>query len=143
MTEATPLEDNVTEDPAQVAFTGGVDEMRRLSDFLRQQPFSHNGSITLTEYADRDFSLLDVTGKGCSKGSTLAAWCAAQGIEPSEVMAVGDNLNDREMLAFAGVPVVMGNAVDELKSAGWHVTRGHDEAGLADAIRSIALSARA
>ena len=33
-------------------------------------------------------------------------------------MAIGDNWNDREMLEFAGVPVVMGNGVAELKSLG-------------------------
>ena len=33
-------------------------------------------------------------------------------------MAVGDNLNDLEMLEFAGRPVVMGNALDELKTRG-------------------------
>lgn len=143
MTEVSPLEDGVTEDPAQVAFTGGVYDMRRLANYLRRQPIARALSITLTEYEARDFSLLDITTEGCSKGRTLSEWCTAQGIDAGEVMAVGDNLNDREMLEFAGVPVVMGNAVDELKLFGWHVTGGHDDAGLADAIRRLALSAKA
>lgn len=143
MTEAAPLEHCVTEDPAQVAFTGGVAEMRQLAAFLRAQPVSRDGSLTLTEYAARDFSLLDVTGRGCSKASALAAWCRTRGIAPGEVMAVGDNLNDLEMLEFAGLPVVMGNAVDELKKREWHETGHHDEAGLATAIRAMALSATA
>ena len=143
MTEVSPLEDGLTGDPAQVAFTGGVDDMRRLAGFLRQQPVAEHVSIMLTEYDARDFSLLDVTQKGCSKGSTLARWCASRGIAATDVMAVGDNLNDREMLEFAGVPVVMGNAVNALKSCGWHLTGGHDNGGLAEAIRSLALSATA
>ena len=49
-------------------------------------------------------------------------------------MAVGDNLNDVDMLELAGHPVVMGNAVAELKRCGWPLTAGHDEAGLARAI---------
>ena len=48
-------------------------------------------------------------------------------------MAVGDNLNDLEMLEFAGRPVVMGNALDELKTRGWAVTATNDEAGVARA----------
>ncbi len=139
MTEVTPLEDALTQDPAQVAFTGGVDDMRRLASFLRQQPIAQQVSITLTEYEDRDFSLLDVIVAGCSKGSSLAAWSAARGVDPAEVMAVGDNLNDQEMLEFAGWPVVMGNAVPELKALGWRTTLSHDEGGLADAIRALAL----
>ncbi len=54
-------------------------------------------------------------------------------------MIVGDNLNDRGMLELAGLPVVMGNAVQPLKEQGWHITGTHDEAGLADAIRTLAL----
>jgi hydroxymethylpyrimidine pyrophosphatase-like HAD family hydrolase len=55
-------------------------------------------------------------------------------------MAVGDNFNDREMLEYAGVPVVMGNAVAELKSAGWPVTLDNDAGGVAAAIENYALS---
>ncbi len=50
-------------------------------------------------------------------------------------MAVGDNLNDVEMLDFAGTAYVMGNATDALKSRGYRITGTNDEAGLATAIR--------
>jgi hydroxymethylpyrimidine pyrophosphatase-like HAD family hydrolase len=50
-------------------------------------------------------------------------------------MAVGDNLNDVEMLDFAGTAVVMGNATDALKARGYEITGTHDEGGLATAIR--------
>jgi hydroxymethylpyrimidine pyrophosphatase-like HAD family hydrolase len=55
-------------------------------------------------------------------------------------MAVGDNLNDVEMLDFAGTAVVMGNATEALKSRGYHVTGTNDEHGLATAIRRFALT---
>ena len=58
-------------------------------------------------------------------------------------MAIGDNWNDREMLEFAGFPVVMGNSVPELKSLGWTVTLSNDENGVAEAIRSYALNGAA
>lgn len=56
-----------------------------------------------------------------------------------EVLAIGDNHNDLEMLDFAGIPVVMGNGVPELKERGWHVTRSNDECGVAAAIERFAL----
>ena len=140
MTEVTPLEEALTEDPAQVAFNGAVGEMRTLHAYLGEHPVSRQISLTLTEYEDRDFSLLDVTVEGCSKAAALAVWATRRGLQPGELMAVGDNLNDREMLAFAGVPVVMGNAVEALKGNGWPMTGTHDEAGLAQAIREFALS---
>jgi len=90
--------------------------------------------VSLTEYVDRDFSLLDITAPDATKGRALA-WRAEQlGLSRDEVMAVGDNFNDLEMLEYAGVPVVMGNAVEELKCRGWHVTGHQDDAGLAQAI---------
>ena len=93
----------------------------------------------LTEYAHRDFSLVDVCAAGTTKGSGLAAVASLLGIDRDEVMAVGDNYNDREMLEWAGVGVVMGNASEEIRAAGFEVTGTNDECGLAQAIRRYAL----
>jgi hydroxymethylpyrimidine pyrophosphatase-like HAD family hydrolase len=64
----------------------------------------------------------------------MAAWTERQGYRRDEVMALGDNLNDLEMLEAAGLPVVMGNAVPELRDRGWAVTGTNDDAGVAQAI---------
>ncbi len=45
-------------------------------------------------------------------------WADHCRIPASDVMAVGDNFNDIEMLEFAGLPVVMGNHIDGLHRAG-------------------------
>jgi Cof subfamily protein (haloacid dehalogenase superfamily) len=135
MTELSPLEDGLTESPLQLAFTGGVEEMRHLASLVRGLDVAKQITITLTEYEARDFSLLDITVIGCSKGAMLTTWLECRGVDAQQVMAVGDNLNDREMLALVGHPVVMGNAVAELKAFGWPTTAGHDEGGLAQAIR--------
>ena len=140
MTQTSPLETALDRDPVQIAFTGGVEEMRVLADHVRDLPSARQLTLTLTEYPHRDFSLFDVTADGCSKGTTLADWAARRGVRPAEVMAVGDNLNDQDMLEFAGHPVVMGNAVPELKRPGWPLTAGHDEHGLAQAIQARVLT---
>lgn len=134
---SVPLESALVEDPIQVMFNGAVDAMAELAATLRQEPRAF--SVSLTEYRDRDFSLIDITAPDATKGRALA-WRAEQlGIPRQEVMAVGDNFNDLEMLEFAGLPVVMANAVDGLKTRGWHVTGHQDDAGLAQAIRMFAL----
>ncbi len=132
LSETAPLEDCLTEDPIQVMFSGGCAEMRHLFDALQQA--AEDFSVALTEYEHRDFSLVDVVRAGCSKGTALRAWTAQRGLEAADVMAVGDNLNDLQMLEFAGTPVVMGNGLEELKSRGWAVTGPNDEAGVAQAI---------
>ena len=139
MTKISPLETALDQEPAQIAFTGGVEEMRILAGHVRDLSLARYLTLTLTEYEDRDFSLFDVTANGCSKGTALADWVAHRGLRPEEVMAVGDNLNDRDMLEFAGHPIVMGNAVPELKRRGWPVTARHDEAGVAQAIETRVL----
>lgn len=137
MTRVEPIEAALTEDPAQVAFTGGVERMRTLAAEVRALPQAPEVTVTLTEYAERDFSLLDLIAGGWSKGAALREHARRLEIESTAVMAVGDNLNDREMLEFAGRPVVMGNAVEPLKALGWPVTASHDECGLADAIDRV------
>jgi 5-amino-6-(5-phospho-D-ribitylamino)uracil phosphatase len=130
----------LVDDPIQVMFNGSVAPMRTLAQALRSLPVADRISVAVTEYEQRDFSLVDVNAAGCSKGTTLARWALARGLTRDEVMAVGDNLNDLEMLDFAGIAVVMGNATDVLKSRGYHLTGSNDEDGLAAAIRRHALT---
>jgi Cof subfamily protein (haloacid dehalogenase superfamily) len=132
------LVDEVTEDLIQVMFNGSVEPMRSLVSGLRALPIADRFSVAITEYERRDFSLVDVNGAGCSKGATLARWVAARGLTAADVMAVGDNLNDVEMLDFAGTAVVMGNATEALKARGYLETASNDEDGLAHAVRRFA-----
>jgi Cof subfamily protein (haloacid dehalogenase superfamily) len=135
----SPLSEMLTEDPIQVMFNGSVAPMRALVAALRALPDADRFSVAITEYEARDFALIDVNAAGCSKGSTLERWVALRGLTAGELMAVGDNLNDVEMLDFAGTAVAMGNATDAIKARGYHLTGTNDEAGLASAIRRHAL----
>jgi Cof subfamily protein (haloacid dehalogenase superfamily) len=144
--QTVPLEDALVEDPIELMFNGASEEMRRLIDSLlnigdlsRHSAADTEYAVSLTEYIRRDFSLVDVTARTATKGQALA-WRAQQlGLERHEVMAVGDNFNDLEMLEYAGTPVVMANAADEMKRPGWHVTGHQDDAGLAQAVRRFAV----
>jgi hypothetical protein len=135
---SVPLELALTEDPIQVMFNGGVTEMRALAGSL-DAAARDDFAVSLTEYEHRDFSLIDITSPAATKGRALAWRARELGLEREEVMAVGDNFNDLEMLEYAGCPVVMANAVAPLRDRGWHVTGHQDDGGLADAIRRFAL----
>lgn len=138
ISECVPLEECLSEDPIQVMFVGSVARGRAALAALCAMPRSAEFSLAHTEYEQRDLSILDVIEAGCSKGAALAEWARRRGIAREEIMAIGDNWNDRDMLEFAGLPVVMGNSVDGLKSLGWAVTLSHDDAGVAAAIRKYA-----
>jgi hydroxymethylpyrimidine pyrophosphatase-like HAD family hydrolase len=139
ISETVPLETCLVEDPIEVMFTGGVTRMRTLIAQLEAAPGAQRYAISFVEYGWRDFILVDVLGAGVTKGSTLAEWVQELGLTRDAVMAVGDNYNDREMLAFAGTGVAMGNGVPELLDGTFHVTASNDEAGLAQAIERFAL----
>ncbi|HKN25370.1 MAG TPA: Cof-type HAD-IIB family hydrolase [Candidatus Acidoferrum sp.] len=140
LAEAVPLESCLEEDPIQIMYTGSVASMREAESTLRRVQFAEEFTLAATVYEDRDFSMIDVIHAGVTKGTTLAEWTATRGIAPEEILAIGDNHNDMEMLSFAGIPVVMGNCVAELKQRGWHITGSNDEDGVAAAIERFALA---
>lgn len=135
--QVIPLEQALIEDPIEVMFNGAAAPMRSLTDSLRRE--ARDFAVSLTEYVHRDFSLIDITAQNATKGHALAWRAAELGLSRDEVMAVGDNFNDLEMLEYAGRPVVMANAVEGLKRREWYVTGHQDACGLAQAIRQFAL----
>ena len=137
---SSPLENSLSEHPIQLMFTGTVNEMRDAESVLRSAPFADAYSLSATLYDPRDFAMIDVLPPDCTKGRSLAEWAARQGLQRDEILAVGDNHNDLEMLQVAGIPVVMANGVPELKVHGWHETLSNDESGVAAAIERFALS---
>ena len=62
------------------------------------------------------------------------------GIQPSEILAIGDNYNDLDMLKFAGTGVIMENADEALKQHGFYVTSSNDTDGVAAALERFVLA---
>jgi hypothetical protein len=136
------LEDALAdEDPIQVLFVGPITPMRELAKQLEGLVTADAIAVTRAEYAARDLTLLDVLEVGCSKGTALAAWTKRRGLRREQVMAIGDNWNDREMLAFAGLPVLMANSDPVLLEPGWQLTTSNDKSGVAAAIEKYLLKA--
>ena len=133
----SPLEDALTEDPLQAMYCGRVALMEGLQQRLSQAEFLEKITVLKTQYDHRDLCILDILNRECSKGHALRRWAEQRGIPREQVMAIGDNHNDLEMLEFAGVAVVMGNASHELKQNGWIVTGSNEENGVAQAVEQI------
>jgi len=132
-----PIEKSLVADPIQTMFCGPISRMHEALQSLQSSELKDCITIVRTEYPLRDLSIVDILNRNCSKGHALERWAAHRGIPRAQVMAIGDNYNDVEMLAFAGIPFIMGNACDELKSNGWRVTRSNDECGVAAAVGEV------
>lgn len=95
-------------------------------------------SVHRTEYATRNLSIVDLMPSGCSKGNAIARLAAERGIDAAEIACIGDNMNDADMLMFAGHAIVMKNAPAELlrmaAENGWSLTASNEEDGAAQAI---------
>ena len=136
------VEQYLDHEPVHLAFSGGCEKMKQLELELRAE-LKDTVKIFCTTYAPKDFALLDIVHPQASKGVGVAAAAAELGISSAEVMAVGDNLNDLEMLEFAGTGVVMGNAEPSLHQlSGLHKTTTNDSDGVAEAIERFILSDR-
>lgn len=135
-----PIEGALVSDPVQAMFCGTMSRMSQALRALETAGMESSVTVLRTEYPARDLSMIDVLPAGCSKGHALQRWAAHRGHRRDEVMAIGDNHNDVEMLEFAGHPVIMGNACAELRERGWTVTRGNDACGIAAAVE-MALAA--
>lgn len=133
-----PLEDALLhEDPLQAMYCGRVTAMESAQERLAAAEFLDEITILKTQYDYRDLCILDILTRDCSKGHALRRWAGQQGVSPDQIMAIGDNYNDLEMLEFAGLPVVMGNAADDLKRAGFQVTGSNSEDGVALALEEL------
>jgi len=130
-----PMENALTTDPVQAMFCGPVAQMQRVLQVLRGCGLPI--TVLRTEYPGRDLSIVDVLNAGCSKGHALERWANYRHVTREEVMAIGDNYNDIEMLAFAGHPFIMGNASEELRSRGWTLTRSNAGNGVSAAIEHV------
>ena len=139
------------EEPVQAMICGTLSTMREglaVLDATTAEAVRLQQAISIhrTEYPARDLSIVDLMPSGCSKGSALARLAADRGMQAAEIVAIGDNMNDAEMLAYAGHAVVMENAPPELHAMaaanGWMVTGSNESDGAAQAILRMLEKAR-
>ena len=131
------LEAYLDHEPVHLAFSGSCRRMDQLSEVLETQ-LGKRVKILCTKYPEQDFSLVDVVNPTASKGAGVAAVAAEFDVGPNEIMAIGDNYNDLEMLLLAGTGVVMANAPLPLRQiAGLYPTASNEEDGVSLAIEQF------
>ena len=123
-----------------ISFSGTCVRMDEMIEVLKTE-LVDTVTVLPTIYPRRDFTLIDILPHDASKGSGVEKLALLNGLQAANVMAMGDNFNDLEMLEFAGTPVVMGNADPSLLERGeFYTTVTNDENGVAAAIQRFILS---
>jgi hydroxymethylpyrimidine pyrophosphatase-like HAD family hydrolase len=72
-----------------------------------------------------------------SKSNSVKFVSERLGLLPSEIIAMGDNYNDVEMIHFAGMGVAMGNAADDIKAGADYVTDTNNNDGVRKALEKF------
>ncbi len=99
-------------------------------------------SVTLRRYCSRAGNLESavLTHPRATKEDALAELVQQAGIQPEQILALGDAEADAGMLHWAGIGVAMGNAMPEARAAAQWIAPTHDEAGLAVAVERFVLA---
>jgi len=78
--------------------------------------------------------LLDVVNQGCSKAKAVARLAASYGVGMDEVMAIGDQVNDLDLITAVGMGVAMGNAIPAVQLCAREVVADNDADGVVEAL---------
>ena len=83
--------------------------------------------------------LLEFMPKGVTKAYGISLLAKDLGLEPAEIMAIGDEENDLPMIEYAGLGVAMENAVPAVKESADYITSSNVENGVAKVIQKFVL----
>lgn len=85
---------------------------------------------------------LEFFNKEANKGSAVKLLAEHLGIKREEVITVGDEMNDFQMIEYAGLGVAMGNACDKIKEISNYITDSNNEDGVSKVIEKFIVKER-
>lgn len=93
-----------------------------------------------TEDVQIEYFYTEITNKNVNKWTAIEYLLELENISPEEVMAIGDNVNDKEMIENSGLGVVMGNSSDQMKALANVVVSDNNSDGIVEAIQEYILN---
>jgi len=85
---------------------------------------------------------LEFGHREATKSNALQFLGQRLGISREEILAIGDGVNDLDMIQYAGIGVAMGNADERLKAVADYITSSNTDEGVAQAIEQLVLNQR-
>ena len=93
-----------------------------------------------TEDVQIEYFYTEITNKNVNKWTAIEYLLEIENIKPEEVMAIGDNVNDKEMIENSGLGVVMGNSSENMKNLANIIVADNNSDGIAEAVEKYILS---
>lgn len=125
-------------EPLTIAALGRQNQLgRQITQWQRR--FAARSQMMVFYSGDGVYAGIEFTARGVHKASAVAWILERYGLDFAEVMAIGDDINDRELLQQAGLGIAMGSGDPRLQEAVSALTASNDEDGAAQAIEKYIL----
>ncbi len=120
----------------EVCSWGDFDDLMRVGNVIRER-FGNKVYLHVAKWIIKKNSILEAFDGAVSKWNAVMTLADMHGIRPEQIVTIGDNYNDVEMVEKAGVGIAMGNAMPEVKAVADYVTASNDEDGLLHALQKF------
>ena len=124
-------------DQSQIVFGSIIKKLRMIDDIdvLDVSHMSRKLIKSGTEEILVEYCYTEITNKNVNKWTALEFIIEKMNIKKEEVVAIGDNINDKEMIENAGLGIAMGNSTDEIRNIAKKVVGTNNEEGVCEAFR--------
>ena len=128
-------------DESQMIFSRIMKKLKEIQDIdvLEVEYMSRKRIKQGTDDVDIQYYYTEVTNKNVNKWSAIEFLMEKLNIKKEDIVAIGDNLNDKEMIENAGLGVVMGNSNPKMKEIANVIVADNDSEGVMDAINQFVL----
>ena len=109
----------------------GIGDPEKIKELMDREKPLFEDKVYFSKSFDHFLETADIS---VNKGEGLKQLGKLLGIGTQEMMGIGDGLNDSEMLATVGHPVIMGNGHQDLMDKGYYLTKSNNDSGVAYAI---------
>jgi len=121
-------------DLTKILLIGESHELDQMQDKLTE---NFTDQINITKSKDH---FLEISHPMATKGNALRELADSLNISREQVIAIGDNMNDLDMIKYAGCGVAVNNAVESLKLAADLVTNSNEDDGVAEVIEKLVIN---
>lgn len=140
LVQVRDIEKKAWKNVIRISVLAGKRDILPLHSQLRNK-FGSSIKTIDTYFADWNFWIFEILDGECSKSKGLDFLCNIYGIGKEEVIAIGDNNNDLDMISWAGLGVAMKNSLPSLlKEADYITEKDNNEDGVSEVIEKFILT---
>ena len=128
-------------DESKIIFDSIIRKLREVKnvDVLDLQHMARKYIKCGTEEMKVEYYYTEITSKGVDKWGAIEKLAEGLQIDQSEIVAIGDNMNDKEMIENAGLGIIMQNSAPYMKDFADVVVSDNNNDGVAEALEKYVI----